>query len=112
MTAVHTDIGRNRIWEQPRHTWDSGLPVFIPADLPTEDDLPCDDGEPMETPRHRDQMNLLIESLEKYWNKSRRYYIGGNMFLHFEVNDEKKFRGPDVFLVTDVEDRERKSWVV
>ena len=28
--------------------------------LPTEDDLPCDDGEPLETPRHRDQMILLI----------------------------------------------------
>ncbi len=23
--------------------------------LPTEDDLPCDDAEPMETPRHRDR---------------------------------------------------------
>jgi Big-like domain-containing protein len=26
------------------------------AALPTEDDLPCDDGGPMETPRHRDHM--------------------------------------------------------
>jgi len=24
--------------------------------LPTEDDLPCDDGEPMETYRHREQI--------------------------------------------------------
>ena len=29
--------------------------------LPTENDLPCDDGEPLETPRHREQMHLLIE---------------------------------------------------
>ena len=29
--------------------------------LPTEDDLPSDDGEPMETAQHRDQMNLLID---------------------------------------------------
>ena len=35
--------------------------------LPTEDDLPCDDGEPMETPRHREQMNLLIDSLKVHW---------------------------------------------
>lgn len=34
------------------------------ASLPTEDDLPCDDGEPMDTPRHQEQMILLIHSLE------------------------------------------------
>jgi hypothetical protein len=28
--------------------------------LPTEDDLPCDGGEPMETPRHREQMELRL----------------------------------------------------
>ena len=32
--------------------------------LPTEDDLPYDDGEPVETARHGDQMILLIQSLQ------------------------------------------------
>lgn len=80
--------------------------------LPTEDDLPCDDGEPMETPKHREQMNLLIDSLKTYWKEDKRYYTGGNMFLHFDLAGEKKFRGPDFFLVMDVDHRERKSWVV
>ena len=31
--------------------------------LPTQDDLPCDDGMPMETPRHGFQMWLLIDAL-------------------------------------------------
>jgi Uma2 family endonuclease len=80
--------------------------------LPTEDDLPCDDGEPMETARHRDQMIMLIQSLQTYWSDRTNYYVGGNMFLHYDPQNRRKFRGPDFFLVLDVEDRERKSWVV
>lgn len=34
------------------------------------------------------------------------------MFFHHDPQNRKKFRGPDFFLVLDVEDRERKSWVV
>jgi len=80
--------------------------------LPTEDDLPYDDGEPMETARHRDQMNVLIESLKVHWSERRNYYVGGNMFVHYDPQGKRRFRGPDFFLVLDVEDRERKSWVV
>jgi len=80
--------------------------------LPTEDDLPCDDGEPMETARHRDQMEVLIRSLQAHWSERHNYYVGGNMFLHYDPRSRRKFRGPDFFLVMNVEDRERKSWVV
>jgi Uma2 family endonuclease len=57
-------------------------------------------------------MHLLIESLKTYWKDSRRYYVSGNMFLHYEPFSKKKFKGPDFFLVLDVDTRERKSWVV
>jgi Uma2 family endonuclease len=80
--------------------------------LPTEDDLPYDDGEPMETARHRDQMIMLIYSLQTYWSDRTNYYVGGNMFLHYDPRNRRKFRGPDFFLVLDVDNRERKSWVV
>jgi Uma2 family endonuclease len=80
--------------------------------LPTEDELPCDDGEPMETARHRDQMTLLIESLKSYWSERTDYYVGGNMFVHYDPTNARRSRGPDFFLVMDVENRERKSWVV
>jgi len=80
--------------------------------LPGEDDLPYDDGEPMETAYHRDQMNILIESLRYHWQDQRRYYVGGNMFLYYDPYLRGKFRGPDFFLVLDVENRARKSWVV
>jgi Uma2 family endonuclease len=82
------------------------------AALPTEDDLPCDDGEPMETPQHREQMWTLIHSLQTYWSDRPTNYVGGNMFLHYDPQNRRKFRGPDFFVVFDVEDRERKSWVV
>jgi Uma2 family endonuclease len=80
--------------------------------LPTEDELPSDDGEPMETARHREQMEVLIRSLQAYWSERRNYYVGGNMFLHYDPRSRKKFRGPDFFLVMNVENHERKSWVV
>lgn len=80
--------------------------------LPTEDELPCDDGEPMETPRHREQMELLIHSLKAYWVGRTNYYVAGNMFLHYDPQQRQRFRGPDFFLVLDVDNHERKSWVV
>jgi Putative restriction endonuclease len=80
--------------------------------LPTEDDLPCDDGEPMETPRHREQMHLLIDSLKVHWADRTGYYVGGNMFVHYDPENKRPSRGPDFFLVLNVVDRERKSWVV
>jgi Uma2 family endonuclease len=85
------------------------------AALPKEEDLPCDDGEPMETPRHRAQMTLLIDSLKAYWAERTDYYVGGNMFLYYDPYQQQRFRGPDFFLVLDVEgekERERKSWIV
>ncbi|WP_295580874.1 Uma2 family endonuclease [uncultured Lamprocystis sp.] len=82
--------------------------------LPTEDDLPCDDGEPMETLRHRLQMELLIHSLDPWARARGDCFVGGNMFLYFSSEQlrGKDFRGPDVFIALGVSPRERKSWVV
>ena len=66
----------------------------------------------METPRHRDQMVVLIESLKTYWSERSGYYVGGNMFVHYDPTNTRRSRGPDFFLVLDVDDRERRSWVV
>ncbi|NJL58567.1 MAG: Uma2 family endonuclease [Desulfobacteraceae bacterium] len=84
--------------------------IMVP--LPSEDDLPYDDGEPMETGRHQEQMILLIESLKAFWGDKKPYFAGGNMFLHFDLSGKRHFKGPDFFLVLDVNNRERKSWVV
>ncbi len=90
----------------------------LPADIiwpPTQDELPYDDGVPMETYRHHLQMTLLIESLNLHWGVPRQHFAGGNMFVYFSLAQVKNqdFRGPDFFAVLDViPHRERKSWVV
>lgn len=81
---------------------------------PGQDELPYDDGAPMETARHRAQMSLLIDSLAAAWSDRRDFFVGGNMFVYFselqiKAND---FRGPDVFVVLGTERKTRKSWVV
>ena len=82
---------------------------------PTQDQLPCEDGIPMETERHKLQMDLLIYSL-KPWLAQRPDggYVHGNMFVYFSMAQVRNqdFRGPDVFVVLGVPARERKSWVV
>jgi Uma2 family endonuclease len=88
---------------------------FRPTAPPGQDQLPCCDGEPMETGRHREQMNLLIDSLREHWASRHDFYVGGNMFVYFSELQTRKneFRGPDVFVVRDTDgDKERKSWVV
>ena len=52
---------------------------------PTQDELPCDDGEPMETARHRQQMFLLLETLQPWLDQRPDGYAGGNMFLYFSL---------------------------
>lgn len=82
--------------------------------LPTEDELPYDDGEPLETAWHRPAMNVLIDSLEQHWQGRKDFFVGGNMFMYFgpEGVFNKDFRGPDFFVVLQVDhDKPRKSWI-
>jgi len=87
----------------------SGAPV-----PPRGEDLPFDDGEPMESDRHREQMNLLIDSLRDAWRDRWDFYVAGNMGVYFSETQARNndFRAPDVFVVLDTERRERKHWVV
>jgi len=80
---------------------------------PTEDDLPYDDGMPMETNRHRQQMSLLLETIENAWSGRDDFFVGGNMFVYFSPQQVKDydFKGPDFFAVVGVPRRDRKSWV-
>lgn len=93
------------------HAQASWLELGIPFP-PTQDELPYDDGIPMESPRHKLQMELLIDPLV-IWLGDRDAYVGGNMFVYFSPDQvkTKDYRGPDVFVVLDVPKGERKSWV-
>ena len=86
----------------------------VPAPPPTQDDLPCDDGEPMETQRHKWQMDILIYTLDRWLAQRGEGYVNGNMFVYFSLEQvqSQKFKGPDVFVVLGTPRGERKSWVV
>jgi Uma2 family endonuclease len=78
-------------------------------------DLIFDDGEPLESNRHRIAMNVLIRSLQQAFADRKDYFTGGNMFVYYSRNQamNRDFRGPDFFVVLDVDgDRERQGWVV
>jgi Uma2 family endonuclease len=82
--------------------------------LPTQDDLPCDDGMPMETLRHNFQLSLLIDALHSWLAARDNGFAGGNMFLYYSLEQVRHnpFVGPDFFVALNVPKGERKSWVV
>jgi Uma2 family endonuclease len=89
-------------------------PVSTEIFLPTQDQLPCDDGVPMETQRHKLQMDMLLDTLLPWLEQREDGYVGGNMFIYFSAAQVRNqdFKGPDFFAVLGVPKKERKSWVV
>lgn len=74
-----------------------------------------DDGEPLETNRHRIAMNVLIDSILSALAWRSDFFVGGNMFVYYSRNQamNRDFRGPDFFVALDVDgNRERQGWVV
>ena len=81
---------------------------------PTQAELPYDDGVPMESQRHKMQMELLIDTFGTWLEEREDGYTSGNMFVYFSLAQIKNqdFRGPDFFAVLGVPKGERRSWVV
>ncbi|MEM9163063.1 MAG: Uma2 family endonuclease [Cyanobacteria bacterium P01_F01_bin.4] len=78
-------------------------------------DLIFDDGEPLESNRHRIAMNVLIRSTQQALRGRPDTFVGGNMFVYYSRNQamNRDFRGPDFLAALGVEsDRERQGWVV
>src|SRR5512139_457473 len=81
---------------------------------PRDEDLIFDDGEPLESARHRQQMEILIRALDWAWRDRDDYYVGGNMAVYFSETQVKRndFRAPDFFVVLGTAKHERRGWVV
>lgn len=78
-------------------------------------DLIFDDGEPMESNRHRINMNALIRSLLTAFAGRNDYFVGGNMFIYYNSQQARNrdFRGPDFFVALNVDGKkDRQGWVV
>lgn len=83
--------------------------------FPPVAELPVEDGVPLESPWHRAEINLLIDSIDNHWRNRSDYYVGGNMFVYFSLEQirHRDYRGPDFFAVLDVDGaKPRNSWVV
>jgi Uma2 family endonuclease len=96
------------------------------APQPLDFEIVFDDGEPVESPWHREQMNLLSNLLREVRAEQRRtdVYIGANEFVYYSVEQARQVaaevarrgatevRGPDVFWIAGVDPlREREGWV-
>ncbi|WP_414545407.1 Uma2 family endonuclease [Nostoc sp. CCY0012] len=81
---------------------------------PTQAELPYDDGIPMESARHKAQMDLLMDALFPRLAEREDGFVGGNMFVYYSLAQvrNKDFKGPDFFVVLGVPQGERRSWVV
>jgi len=90
-------------------------------------DLPGTDGEPMENEREEFQIHLGLDSLNQYWKDRDDFYTGGNMFVYYNIpqaravleelkhpeQPQKAFRGPDMFVILNVDGSfRRQKWVV
>jgi Uma2 family endonuclease len=100
-------------------------PIRALAPLPFE--LVIDDGEPLDSPWHRDQMILALDLIPQAMEEQGRtdFYVGGNNFVYYSVEQAREvaleeeqgrrkraFRGPDVFWVGGVDPtREREAWI-
>jgi hypothetical protein len=79
-------------------------PVYLPEWPPTQDELPYDDGEPMESWRHKCQTDLLISVTQTWLQPRSDGFVGGNMFLYYSLEQarSRNFKGPDYFVVLSV----------
>lgn len=78
-------------------------------------DLIFDDGEPLETNRHRNAMNILINCINQAFADRNDFFAGGNMFVYYSSTQAKNrdFRGPDFFVVFNIDGSyPRQGWVV
>ncbi|MBD2313380.1 Uma2 family endonuclease [Desertifilum sp. FACHB-1129] len=99
-------IPAENLQTSPAVDWEPPMP-------PT--DLIFDDGEPLETHRHRTAMNTLIRSLTHAYADRNDFFTGGNMFIYYssEQARNRDFRGPDFFAVLGIDGTyTRQGWVV
>jgi Uma2 family endonuclease len=85
------------------------------VDLRPEEELVETDGVPLDSDWHRLEIGLLAETI-KHWLRGRTdYYVGGNMFIYYQVESarRRRFRGPDFFFVKGASRTPiRRYWVV
>jgi Uma2 family endonuclease len=91
--------------------------IEVPVEVPEfpQIELLETDGEPLESDWHRIAMNVLIDSVKYHLRHRHDFYVGGNMFVYFSLEEARNrdFRGPDFFFVDGVPSEPlRPYWAV
>ena len=75
---------------------------------------PDSDEPEMESSLHYDQLALLVSTLEWHWRGREDFFVGANLSVYFrrDQSSRRELRGPDFFVVREVERRPRRSWTV
>jgi Uma2 family endonuclease len=87
----------------------------LPDDLPSMPPCGLYSDEPeMESTLHLRQMLLLIVCLEWLWRDRTDYFLAGNLSIYYSQKQIKNrdVRGPDFFVVRNVEQYPRRSWTI
>ena len=67
----------------------------------------------METPRHWQQMLLLVASLQEAWDLREDFYVAGKVPLRLYENQfSDDLPDPDVIVVTGTGRHDRRAWIV
>jgi Uma2 family endonuclease len=75
-------------------------------------DYPTSDGRPMgETDLHRNIMFAAIETLKLHY-AGQRVYVSGNILLFYQPGNRRRHVSPDVLVVKDLEQRDRKNYLL
>jgi Uma2 family endonuclease len=72
------------------------------------------DEPPLESDKHREEIEILIECMNWHWRNRQNFYASGNITIFFSEKHEttEDFRGPDFFVVKGCDKHQRTSWVV
>ncbi|OUL27872.1 hypothetical protein BV378_08960 [Nostoc sp. RF31YmG] len=81
---------------------------YIPV---TPIEYPEEDGKPMaEGDSQRKYLVYATDVLEIYFQNRPNVYVSGNLFVYYEEGNPESVVAPDVFVVFDVDNKERRSY--
>ena len=111
---------------EPAYRESASIPRIDPAwDLPTEAELPFDDGQPLpDGDFQRDPLSYALYGLREHFAVRTDVAVQGDMFLHYLVVDDsgevvlndkgqpvRRMVAPDVYVTFGVPNRKRNSFV-
>jgi len=81
-----------------------GLPEWVVAGWPTEEDLGVEDDQPVQSKRHRNQADLLLHLIERVWGDHPGVLIAGDLGVYYHPTEPPV--APDVMVAFGIKPKE------